>query len=243
MRQILFDTETTGLSPEKGHRLTEIGCLEMVNRKLTGRSFHSYLHPEREVDAKAEEITGLNLAFLKDKPKFIEVVEDFLYFIKDSELIIHNAPFDVGFINHELNLIKHPLEKIEQIVTVTDTLLMARKRFPGQKNNLDALCKRYNIDNSNRTLHGALLDADILAKVYLAMTAGQTVFSLNSVEEINIEQNLMSSEGFKISRKYNLKVLKASREELKTHIKQIELLQKVSGENRWDAYMSEAEKV
>jgi len=179
-RQILLDTETTGLEPQKGHRITEVGCLEMINRRLTGRKFHSYLNPEREVDPGAVAISGITTEFLQDKPKFYEVADELLTFIEGSELIIHNAPFDIGFINAELMILNHPWGSLDAFVRVFDTLTLARQLHPGQKNNLDALCRRYGIDNSHRTYHGALLDAEILARVYLAMTAGQTQFTLGS---------------------------------------------------------------
>lgn len=176
MRQIILDTETTGLDPIKGHRLVEIGCLEMINRRLTGRKFQTYINPEREVDPGAVKITGLTTEFLLDKPKFAEIVSDFIDFLQDgqAELIIHNAPFDLGFLNHELGLIQHAFSPIENYLNVIDTLVLARQMHPGQRNSLDALCKRYNVDNANREYHGALLDADLLTQVYLLMTAGQT---------------------------------------------------------------------
>ena len=173
-RQIILDTETTGLDPKKGHRLIEIGAVEMLNRRLTGNRFHVYLNPERAVDAGALAVHGLNDAFLADKPLFAKILPEFLNYIADAELIIHNATFDVGFIDHELQLAKSEVKKIAALCRVTDTLVLARKMHPGQKNSLDALCKRYRIDNSHRSLHGALLDAEILSQVYLAMTGGQT---------------------------------------------------------------------
>jgi len=175
-RQIILDTETTGLEPSQGHRIIEIGAVEMVNRRLTGNRFHQYLNPDREIDAGAVEIHGITNEMLADKPKFADVAEDLLAFLKDAELIIHNAPFDTGFINSELSRLgtQAPVATIEQVCTVLDTLRLARQMHPGQKNDLDSLCRRYSVDNSNRTLHGALLDAEILADVYLAMTGGQT---------------------------------------------------------------------
>jgi DNA polymerase-3 subunit epsilon len=174
MRQIVLDTETTGLEPADGHRIIEIGCVELVNRRLTDNRFHQYLNPEREIDAGAIEIHGITNEMLRDKPRFADVVADFLEFVKGAELIIHNAPFDVGFINHELaRLDGTAAGKIEDHCSIVDTLKFARGLHPGQKNDLDSLCRRYGVDNSNRTLHGALLDAEILADVYLAMTGGQ----------------------------------------------------------------------
>lgn len=173
-RQIILDTETTGLDPKKGHRLIEIGAVEMINRRLTGNTFHVYLNPQRQVDPNALAIHGLNDAFLADKPLFTHVLNDFISYISEAELIIHNASFDLGFIEHELHLANAEIKKIAHICPVTDTLVLARQMHPGQKNSLDALCKRYRIDNNHRQLHGALLDAKILAHIYLAMTGGQT---------------------------------------------------------------------
>lgn len=180
-RQIILDTETTGLDHKKGHRLIEIGGVEMINRRLTGNIFHVYLNPERPVDPGALSVHGLNDAFLSDKPLFTQVLPEFLSYISNAELIIHNAPFDLGFIEHELHLANANLKKIAHLCTVTDTLVLARQMHPGQKNSLDALCKRYRIDHSHRNLHGALLDAEILARVYLAMTGGQTSLLNNTL--------------------------------------------------------------
>jgi len=176
MRQIVLDTETTGLEPAEGHRIIEIGCVELLNRRLTGNHYHQYLNPGREIDAGAIEIHGITNEQLADKPKFADIAKDFLEFVKGAELIIHNAPFDIGFINNELQLMngKKAAPRIEEHCTVIDTLKLAREKHPGQKNDLDSLCKRYSVDNSSRTLHGALLDAEILADVYLAMTGGQS---------------------------------------------------------------------
>ena len=172
MRQIVLDTETTGIGAETGHRLIEIACVELIDRKLTGKHFHTYLNPNREVDAGAFRVHGISQEFLQDKPLFNEIVSDFLEFIEGSELIIHNAPFDVGFLSAELKRIKWS-KSLQDYCSVLDTLVLARNKHPGQRNSLDALCKRYDVDNSNRQLHGALLDAQILAGVYLAMTGGQ----------------------------------------------------------------------
>ncbi|VAW76631.1 DNA polymerase III epsilon subunit [hydrothermal vent metagenome] len=182
MRQIVLDTETTGLEPKDGHRIIEIGCVELIGRKLTGNTFHQYLQPGREIDPGAIEVHGITNEFLADKPLFEDVVDDFITFIRGAELVIHNAPFDVGFINHELRLCGNT-SQVADLCGVLDTLKMARRMHPGQKNNLDALCKRYTIDNASRDLHGALLDAEILADVYLAMTGGQVTLSLGDGEE------------------------------------------------------------
>jgi DNA polymerase-3 subunit epsilon len=178
MRQIVLDTETTGLETSQGHRIIEIGCVELINRKLTGQHYHQYINPQREIDQGAIEVHGITNEFLVDKPVFAQVAEDFLAFVEGAELIIHNAPFDVGFINSELEQLASAEDAIENRCAVIDTLRMARVRHPGQRNNLDALCQRYGVDNSQRDLHGALLDAEILADVYLAMTGGQTTFQL-----------------------------------------------------------------
>lgn len=217
-RQILLDTETTGLEPQKGHRITEIGCLEMINRRLTGRKFHTYLNPEREVDPGAVAISGITTEFLQDKPKFHEVADELLTFIEGSELIIHNAPFDIGFINAELMILNHPWGSIDGFVRVFDTLALARQLHPGQKNNLDALCRRYGIDNSHRTYHGALLDAEILARVYLAMTAGQTQFALgsDSPSQSTVQQKQRKIK-LKRSAGISLTVIRASQEENLAH--------------------------
>jgi len=179
MRQIVLDTETTGLDANDGHRIIEIGCVEMVNRRLTGNDFHQYLQPDREIDAGAMEVHGITNESLLDKPRFEEVVADLVDYLKGAELIIHNAPFDVGFLNMELKRCGSS-DTIESLSTVIDSLVMARQKHPGQKNNLDALCKRYDVDNSQRDLHGALLDAQILGDVYLAMTGGQSALLLDS---------------------------------------------------------------
>ncbi|CAK0781936.1 DNA polymerase III subunit epsilon [Gammaproteobacteria bacterium] len=173
MRQIVLDTETTGLEPSAGHRIIEIGGIELVDRRLTHRRWHHYLNPERKIDAGAAAVHGITNELLVDKPRFGDIVEDLIDFLRDAELLIHNAPFDLGFLNHELRLTGGTWGRIEDLCQVTDTLVMARRLHPGQKNSLDALCKRYGVDNSHRDLHGALLDAEILAEVYLAMTGGQ----------------------------------------------------------------------
>ncbi len=172
MRQIFLDTETTGLYPAQGHRIIEVAAVEVVNRRITKNHFHVYINPEREIDQGAQEVHGISLEFLQDKPRFADIADDLIAFIADAELIAHNAPFDVGFLNAEFGLLG--LKTIEQMTAkVTDTLKMAKEMRPGQRNNLDALCKHFGIDNSKRTLHGALLDAELLADVYMAMTRGQ----------------------------------------------------------------------
>lgn len=181
MRQVVLDTETTGLAWDKGHRVIEIGCVELIARRPSGRRFQRYLNPDRDIDAGAQEVTGLTRDFLLDKPRFAEVVAEFLDFIRDAELIIHNAPFDLGFLDAELALLGADYGRMEDYARVLDSLTLARERFPGQRNSLDALCKRLGVDNSHRELHGALLDAQLLAEVYLGLTAGQGELGLSAV--------------------------------------------------------------
>ncbi len=184
VKQIFLDTETTGLDPKQGHRIIEIAAIEFNNRQPTNRRFHSYINPERDIDPAAEEVHGLSIDFLQDKPLFKDVVNDFLAFVQNSEVVIHNAPFDVGFINAELGRLG--LDKFEEnTITITDSLKFAKEIRPGQRNSLDALCKAFDIDNSSRTLHGALLDAQLLGEVFICMTRGQEAISINFVEDDN----------------------------------------------------------
>ncbi len=227
MRQIVLDTETTGLEHAQGHRLIEVGCVELINRKLTGRHFHRYINPEREIDAGAIEVHGITNEMLADKPVFAHIVEELLEFVRDAELIIHNAPFDIGFLNCELALQGHP-DRIDRICSVVDTLVMARQRHPGQKNNLDALCQRYGVDNSQRELHGALLDAEILADVYLAMTGGQTALALASFDPENAHAHGAGEIRRSQIPAAALRVVRASAEELAAHALQLALLDKKS---------------
>ncbi|ACR12681.1 DNA polymerase III, epsilon subunit [Teredinibacter turnerae T7901] len=231
MRQIVLDTETTGLEPEQGHRIIEIGCVELFNRKLTGKHFHQYIRPDREIDEGAIEVHGITNEFLADKPVFAQIADDFLTFIGDAELVIHNAPFDVGFLDHELRLLNRGLAPIRERCGVLDTLVYARRKHPGQKNNLDALCKRYMVDNSQRDLHGALLDAEILADVYLAMTGGQTALALGGQQGDGSggdgeEQIIRLS-----ADRPRLKVLRANDEEIEAHKAKLATLDKASGGN------------
>ena len=182
-RQIVLDTETTGLDPASGHRVIEIGAVELVNRKHTGKHFHHYVNPHREVEAGALEVHGISNEFLADKPDFSKIVDEFMAFIDGAELIIHNAAFDIGFLNSELAHVEYSIKDVTSCCQVIDSLAIARELHPGQKNNLDALCRRYEVDNSNRTLHGALLDSQILADVYLLMTGGQTALILDDSGE------------------------------------------------------------
>ncbi len=195
MRQIVLDTETTGLEVSLGHRIIEIGCIELVNRRVTGNHWHYYINPDREIDSGAFEVHGISSEFLQDKHRFSELADEFHDYVAGAELVIHNAAFDVGFLNHELALLEIPLAPLQESCSILDTLLLARHKHPGQKNNLDALCQRYDIDNSNRSLHGALLDARILADVYLAMTGGQTSLGLDAEEGVG-----SGSEGIGIRR-------------------------------------------
>ncbi len=213
-RQIVLDTETTGLNPKEGHRIIEIGCVELVNRRLTKNHFHVYINPEREVEEEALAVHGISNEFLLEKPKFAEIVEDFIGFIQGAELIIHNAPFDVGFMNHELALLDNESRRIETLCTVFDTLVFARKKHPGARNSLDALCKRYGIDNSHRDLHGALLDAEILADVYLLMTGGQA----SLLEEDEVFESAGSEQIVRLpEQRPALKIVRCSEEELMRH--------------------------
>ena len=180
MRQVALDTETTGLDTAQGHRIIEIGCLEIQNRRLTGREFHRFVNPEREIDLGAERVHGISETDLKNQPVFADIAEEFLNFIAGSELVIHNAEFDVGFLEQELKLMNHARPSIDEHAMVLDTLELARRIHPGQRNSLDALCKRYNVDASRREVHGALIDSELLARVYLAMTGGQAALSLDS---------------------------------------------------------------
>jgi len=214
MRQIVLDTETTGLDPKQGHRIIEIGCVEIDNRRLTGRNFHRYLNPDRDIDEAATEVHGLTRQFLSDKPRFKEIEDEFLEFVAGAELIIHNAPFDIGFLDSELTLLPSS-QSMNSVCTVLDTLVLAREKHPGQRNNLDALCKRYGVDNTQRDLHGALLDAEILADVYLVMTSGQSSLALR-------EESSEAASNFSKPRKLDPartppRVIRASVEELRAH--------------------------
>jgi DNA polymerase III subunit epsilon len=227
MRQIVLDTETTGLDTAQGHRVIEIGCVELENRRLTGKRFHCYLNPERDIDEGAVEVHGITSEFLADKPQFRQIAADFLAFIGNAELIIHNAPFDIGFLNAELGRLDGQIKMIEDYAQIIDTLVMARRKHPGQRNKLDALCKRYAVDNSHRDLHGALLDAEILAEVYLAMTGGQTHLSLGVDDSSSEEREIHTR---KIDReKLLLKVIRATDAELTAHETCLQAIEKISG--------------
>ncbi|MBM4192329.1 MAG: DNA polymerase III subunit epsilon [Gammaproteobacteria bacterium] len=227
MRQIILDTETTGLEITQGHRLIEIGCLELVGRRLTGRQFHKYLNPEREVDEGAVTKHGFTLAKLQREPKFADIAEEFLAFIEGAELVIHNAPFDLGILNAELLRLDGKAATLESRCSVLDTLNVARKLHPGQRNSLDALCKRYGVDNSKRELHGALLDARILADVYLAMTGGQSTLELG--EALHQSKSSMYISRFKRPENVALIVIPADTKELAAHDTLLERIAKASG--------------
>lgn len=228
MRQIVLDTETTGIETSLDHRIIEIGCVELVNRKLTGRHYHQYVNPEREVDAGAYEVHGISNEFLADKPVFSQIADEFLEFINGAELVIHNAPFDVGFMDHEFGKLSNKYRKTADYCGVVDTLVMARQKHPGQKNNLDALCKRYFVNNEHRELHGALLDAEILADVYLAMTGGQVKLGLNSEESSEGGEAAAAIRRLAADRS-PLKVVTASEAELQAHAEKLDQINKASG--------------
>ncbi|QLQ34059.1 MAG: DNA polymerase III subunit epsilon [Candidatus Thiothrix singaporensis] len=228
-RQIILDTETTGLDPKDGHRIIEIGCVEMVGRQMTGNNFHQYLQPDRQIDAEAIEVHGITNEFLADKPRFEDIADKLLVYLDGAELIIHNAPFDIGFLNHELRLHDPNSKPVTNYCTVTDTLVMARQMFPGQRASLDALCKRYEINNSHRTLHGALLDAEILADVYLAMTGGQVSLLLGDQESTGYEGvESAATKGITID-VARLRVIGATEEELAAHAERVAAITKSAG--------------
>jgi DNA polymerase-3 subunit epsilon len=230
-RQVVLDTETTGMNKDGnvclGHRIIEIGCVEVINRRLTGRHYHVYIKPDREVDPEAIAVHGITDEFLQDKPSFDDIAEEFIEFIKGAELVIHNAPFDVSFMDQEFRFVNKKTQPTEEIATVTDTLVMARKIFPGKRNNLDALCDRYGIDNKHRVLHGALLDAEILADVYLFMTGGQKKLNLYSGEA---SENTTTRRVHKSN--LALTVINATDIENEAHQKRLDIIEK-SGSCLW----------
>ncbi len=238
MRQIVLDTETTGLSTAQGHRIIEIGCVEIVNRRLTGRDFHRFLNPDRDIDEGAEAVHGISRASLETEPRFPEVVDELLEFLSGAELVIHNAEFDVGFIEHELKLMEHPQPAITEHASVLDTLALARDMHPGQRNSLDALCKRYEVDASKRNVHGALIDADLLARVYLAMTGGQTALSLDAAPAAQKERRARRAKDASArSKNVELTVVRASDSEAAAHEAFLERLRK-SADVVWDRLSS-----
>ena len=232
MRQVVLDTETTGLELKLGHRVIELGCVELVNRRRTARTLHHYLQPDRDIDPGAQEVHGISIDMLQDKPRFSEIAEDFLAFIAGAELVIHNADFDVGFLNAELRRTGRAPATVTEVCPVIDTLALARRLHPGQRNSLDALCKRYSIDNSGREYHGALLDAHLLADVYLAMTGGQATLSL---DRSSPEAGGQASSPRQIDRSgLKLRVIQATAEELLEHEQQLQLIDKSSaGKTLW----------
>lgn len=230
-RIVVLDTETTGLNPQEGHRIIEIGCVELVKRRLTGKRFHAYINPDRIIDEGAIAVHGITNQFLDDKPRFGQVVEDFIAFIRGAELVIHNAPFDVGFINHEFSRLNN--KTVADLCEVFDTLAYARKKHPGQRNSLDALCKRYGIDNSHRDLHGALLDAEILADVFLLMTGGQS--SLLDEGRSGMDGAGVNREVKRVSEnRPALTVIRCNDEELTAHQQRLEAIEKAGGACIWN---------
>lgn len=233
-RIVVLDTETTGLNPQEGHRIIEIGCVELVKRRLTGKRFHVYVNPDRIIDDGAIAVHGITNQFLDKKPFFGQIVEDFIAFIRGAELVIHNAPFDVGFINHEFSQLQNKAGVVADFCEVFDTLAYARKKHPGQRNSLDALCKRYGIDNSHRDLHGALLDAEILADVFLLMTGGQSSLldeGLSDTSESIANKNIKRVSADRPA----LTVIRCNDEELMAHQQRIEAIEKASGACIWNS--------
>lgn len=227
MRQIVLDTETTGLSIEEGHRVIEVGCVELINRRYTGNFFHEYFNPEREVEAGALQVHGISNEFLADKPLFANLAENLIKFIDGAELIIHNAPFDITFLNYEFKKILQPFNAVTDHCSVIDTLVLARQKHPGQQNSLDALCRRYQVDNSQRDYHGALLDARLLAEVYLSMTGGQAnLFAEDPVQKTVTEK---SKKIIQVQSKMPLPVIYANESELAVHQQRLDAIKKASG--------------
>ncbi len=227
MRQIILDTETTGLEIQQDHRIIEIGCVEMVDRCLTGNNFHQYLQPDRQIDAGAISVHGITNEFLEDKPRFADIVEDLISYLSGAELVIHNAPFDVGFLNHELKRLQQQKPLIEEISSVVDTLVMARKKHPGKRNSLDALCDRYTIDNSRRDKHGALLDAEILSEVYLVMTGGQESLLLDGENSDATDSNHHR----RVNLEGELVVMQVDENDLQAHEAYLNRLQQQTDDN------------
>jgi len=232
MRQVVLDTETTGLEPEQGHRVLELGCVEIIDRKLTQRRFHQYINPERDIDDGALEVHGITRESLANKPTFAEIWESFLDFVKGAELIIHNAAFDLAFLNHEIGIMDPAIGVITDYCTYVDTLEIARLKHPGQRNNLDSLCKRYNVDNSQRDLHGALLDAELLADVYLLLTGGQASLGFGEIAE-DRQTGMNAAGGVRRERRLGgdrtaLKVISATDEELASHRETLDAIDEVA---------------
>lgn len=230
MRQIVLDTETTGLEPELGHRIIEVGAVELIDRQLTGRRLHHYVNPERDIDAGAQEVHGITLEDLADKPMFADVAAELMEFSIGAEVVIHNAPFDLGFLDYEFRLIDRDRPAYSAQVEVLDTLVLARELHPGQRNSLDALCKRYEVDNSNRSLHGALLDAEILAEVYLAMTGGQVDLGLTLEPVVEMDESELAA---MVAERPALRVLRATAEEKAQHQQRLKAIHEASGDCLW----------
>ncbi|MDX3935747.1 DNA polymerase III subunit epsilon [Stenotrophomonas sp.] len=241
MRQIILDTETTGLEWRKGNRIVEIGCVELLERRPSGNNYHQYLKPDCEFEQGAQEVTGLTLEFLADKPDFAEVVDDFLAYIDGAELIIHNAAFDLGFLDNELSLLGDHYGKITDRCTVIDTLKMARERFPGQRNSLDALCRRLGVDNAHRQLHGGLLDAQILGDVYIALTSGQEEIGFGSADDHT--PGSAHAQTFDASRLLPRPRVVATASELEAHEARLAKLRKKAGRAIWDGEPEAVEAV
>jgi DNA polymerase-3 subunit epsilon len=237
MRQIVLDTETTGLEWKKGNRVVEIGCVELIERRPSGRTWQQYIHPDREFEPGAQEVTGLTLEFLADKPRFAEIADAFLDFVRDAELIIHNAAFDVGFLDHELSLLGPQYGRLrDHVLGVEDSLVMARQRYPGQRNSLDALCKRLGVDNTHRQLHGALLDSQLLAEVYLALTSGQSEIGFGAPvaeEKDGTGAAVVAFTTGALDPALRPRV-RVGEDELAVHAARVEALRKKSGRNLWE---------
>ena len=230
MRQIVLDTETTGLEVSRGHRIIEIGCVELVDRKLTGNHYHQYINPQRDIDQGAIEVHGITPEFLADKPVFSKIAREFYTFVEGAELVIHNAPFDIGFLDAELGKLEAGYSGLGEVCKVVDTLLMARAKHPGQRNSLDALCTRYMVDNSQRDLHGALLDAEILADVYLTMTGGQTAFTLSDSDSSDDDSMPGTAKIRRVAtERAALPIIQASPEELAAHEELLDTIAAASG--------------
>ncbi|WP_404339398.1 DNA polymerase III subunit epsilon [Pseudoalteromonas mariniglutinosa] len=233
-RQIVLDTETTGIDPKQGHRIIEIGCVELLNRRLTGNNFHVYINPQRDIEEEAIDVHGITNEFLRDKPLYHQIAQEFYEYIKGAELVIHNAPFDIGHMDNEFAMLNQGYPNTREFCQVLDTLKMARDLHPGQKNNLDALCRRYDIDNAKRTLHGALLDSEILADVYLAMTGGQVKLNLNQNKDDDSEKQTRGIRRLNADRPALL-VLTTSEAELAAHEARLDIINEASGHCLWRA--------
>ncbi len=234
MRQIVLDTETTGLETTQDHRIIEIGCVELVDRKITGRRYHQYINPTRQIDEAAIAVHGITNEFLEDKPTFEVIFRDFIDFLNGSDLVIHNAPFDIGFLNHEIEKLGAGSDPIDQKCHVIDTLILAKEKHPGQRNNIDALCQRYSVDNSQREFHGALLDAEILADIYLLMSGGQVSLDIDETPLSNPKldgRNKLSERT--VNARPKLTVLTPSEDEVRLHQEKLELIKSESGQCLW----------